>query len=359
MAARKSRKSVNLAVIGLGMGRGHLRGFRDDPRGNPVAICDLDEERLAAIGEEFDIAPDARYTDYRKLLSDVKKLKLDGVSVALPNALHAPVATEAFKAGVHVLCEKPLATTAAEGKAILQAARRAGRKLMVNFSFRFRPQSQALKRVMESGELGKVYFGRTVWHRRRGMPKFGGWFGQKELSGGGPIIDLGVHRLDLAMWLMGNPRPKTVSAGAYGVIGPRLAKVEKKTFDVEDLGCALIRFDNGATLILEASWAGFSEKKEDMSTQLYAEHGGILQRNLGQGYDFEAMVYVEKDGSLWEQKLQQPLDPCPDAYSEFVSCIAEDRQPSATGRHGLDVQLILDAIYKSARTGEEIKINAK
>jgi predicted dehydrogenase len=357
--AASKKKTLRVAVIGLGMGRGHVKGFSEYGKSTVAALCDLDESKLATVGEAFDVPEDARYTDYKALFRDADTLELDAVSIALPNALHAPVAKSAFKAGLHVLCEKPLATTATQGRAMLRAAEKAGRTLMVNLSYRFRPQSQALKRMMDAGEIGEIYFGRTVWHRRRGLPGFGGWFGQKELAGGGPIIDLGVHRLDLAMWLMGNPRPTTVSAGAYGVIGPRLAKQQNKTFDVEDLGAALIRFDNGATLILEASWAGFSEKKEDMVTQLLGTEGGIVQRNVGEGYDFEAKLFTEKNGSLWAAELQQELVPTPSSYREFVDAVLEGREPLATGQHGLDIQLILDGIYRSAQQGREIKLRTK
>jgi predicted dehydrogenase len=356
VAARK--KELRVAVIGLGMGRGHVKGFTEYDRSTVAAICDLDEQKLARVGEQFGVDEAGRYTDYRAMLKEADQLELDAVSIALPNALHAPVAKAAFKAGLHVLCEKPLAISATEGRAMLRAAEQAGRTLMVNLSYRFRPQSQALKRMVDAGEIGDIYYGRTVWHRRRGLPGFGGWFGQKKLAGGGPIIDLGVHRLDLAMWLMGNPRPTAVSAATYGVIGPRLAKEQKKTFDVEDLGAALIRFDNGATLILEASWAGFSEKKEDMVTQLLGTEGGLVQRNVGQNYDFEAKVFTEKGGSLWSADLQQTLVPEPSAYQDFADAVLEGREPLAPGRHGLDVQLILDGIYKSAQRGQEVKLAA-
>ena len=136
----------------------------------------------------------------------------------------------------------------------------------------------------------------------------------------------------------------------------RRSLAQKKRFDVEDLGCALIRFDNGATLMLEASWAGFSQKQEDMVTQLFGTKGGIVQRNVGEGYQFEASIYIERDGALWEQKLQETTVEAGSAYGDFVDAVLDDREPSATGRHGLDVQLILDAIYKSAELGREICI---
>jgi len=352
----KKRRTLNTAVIGLGMGRGHLSDYAANPRAHPVAVCDIDTSRLKAMAEQHSIPQERCYTDYRKLLAGAKGLDLHAVSVALPNTLHAPVTIAALKAGLHVLCEKPMAMNAAQARRMLAAARKARRTLMINFSFRFQPASMALKRFVDDGRIGQVYYGRTVWHRRRGLPGFGGWFGTKALSGGGPIIDLGVHRMDLAMWLMGSPRPVTVTASTYNVIGARLAKEQRKTFDVEDLGAALVRFDNGATLILEASWAGFSEKREDMVTQLWGTKGGVIQRNVGEGYEFEARAYTEEAGALWERKLQQPVGRTPSACGEFVDAVLTGRRPIAPGEHGLDVQLILDAIYKSAATGREVRI---
>jgi predicted dehydrogenase len=164
-----------------------------------------------------------------------------------------------------------------------------------------------------------------------------------------------VHRLDLALWLMGNSAPVAVSGSTYNPVGSRLAQEQRKAFDVEDLGCALARFDNGATLLLEASWAGFTEKREEMVTQLWGTQGGLIQRNVGQGYDFEARVFSEAAQALWERRLQQSVAPTPDAYADLVDAVLDDREPVATGRHGLDVQPILDAIYKSARTGREVR----
>ena len=352
----KEPERLNVAVIGLGMGRHHLAGYHKYARSRAAAICDSDPGRLAQFAAECKLPPERCFSDHRKMLAAARALDLHAASVALPNCLHAPITLDCLKAGLHVLCEKPMAMNARQARAMLDASKKARRKLMINFSYRFMPQTQALKRIVDSGALGDIYFGRTAWHRRRGMPGLGSWFGIKAQSGGGPIIDLGVHRMDMAMWLMGNPRPVTVSGSTYSVIGPRVAKEHGKTFDVEDLGCALIRFDNGATLILEASWAGYSEKREDMVTQLFGTAGGIIQRNTGEGYDFEARVYGERDGTLWDSKLQETTFPVKSAYEEFVDAVLDDREPLATGQHGLDVQLILDAVYKSGATGREVRI---
>ncbi len=350
------KEVLNVAVIGLGMGRAHARSYQGYPRAKLAALCDADADRLSAGGQEFGLPEGRLFTDYREMFARAGEVGLDAVSIALPNFLHAPVSIAAFEAGLHVMCEKPMAMNVVEAHQMLVAQRRSGCKFMINLSFRFTPPAQALRRVVQSGALGEIYFGRTAWHRRRGLPGFGGWFGTKKLSGGGPIIDLGVHRLDLAMWLMGNPAPRTVSASAYNVIGTRLAQEQQTTFDVEDLGCAMIRFDNGATLLLEASWAGYNEKREDMSTYLLGSKGGLLHRNVGEGYDFEACVFSEREGSLWSEHFQQPAVPMVSAYEDFIDAVLDDREPSAPGEHGLNVQLILDAIYDSAGRGEEVRI---
>ena len=355
----KAKEPLNVGVIGLGMGRHHLKGYHDYARSRAVAICDVDTGRLAQFAAECNIPRENCFTDHKALLARAKDLKLDAMSVALPNVLHAPVSIDCLKAGLHVMCEKPMAMNARQARAMLAAARKARKKLMINFSYRFMPQTQSLKSYVDTGAIGEIYYGRTAWYRRRGLPGFGGWFGQKKLSGGGPIIDLGVHRIDMAMWLMGNPRPVTVTASTYNVIGARIAKELGKTFDVEDIGGALIRFDNGATLIAEASWAGFTQKREEMITQLLGTKGGILHSNVNETYEFEARVFTEHDGALWETKLQQSTVPCPTAYQEFVDAILDGRDPIATGQHGLDVQLILDAIYMSAATGKEVRISKR
>ena len=342
--------TLKVGVIGLGMGKNHLRSFADHPEAVPAAICDVDESRLAQYAEEYGVKE--TYTDANEMFA---KAGLDAVSIAVPNAYHAPLTIQAFEHGLHVLCEKPMAMTVAEAESMNAAAQKAGKTMMINFSFRFSEMSYALKEQVEAGVVGDIYFGRTVWHRRRGMPKFGGWFGIKELSGGGPLIDLGVHRLDLALWLMGYPEPTVVSGSAYNVIAKRKALEENKEFDVEDLACGMIKFANGATLILEASWALNIQEKEHMVTTLYGDKGGLVQRNLEQGYTFEAEVYTEEGGALFTKRLDRTTRPVPSSYHEFINSILEGRPPVATGEEGIKVMKILEGIYTSAKTGQEVR----
>jgi predicted dehydrogenase len=203
--------------------------------------------------------------------------------------------------------------------------------------------------------VGEIYFGRTVWHRRRGLPGFGGWFGNRDLAGGGPLIDLGVHRLDLALWLMGYPAPVAVTGSTYDPIARRLAREQRKEFSVEDLGCGLIKFANGATLILEASWALNINENEQMVTALYGTKGGLVQRNVTGGYQFVAELYTEEEGNLFTKVLDRRMVQAPQSYHEFVNSILEKREPLATGEQGLKVMKILEGIYRSAATGREVR----
>lgn len=343
-------KKIRIGVIGLGMGQGHISGFKSHPDAEVVAIADLDQEKLKSVGDQHSVP--SRYTDYNEML---EQEKLDAVSIAVPNKFHKPITIAALSKGCHVLCEKPMAMNAKEAEEMLETAKKHNKKLMINFSFRFTPQSFAMKKQVESGILGDIYFGRTVWQRRRGMPKFGGWFGQKALSGGGPLIDLGVHRLDLALWLMDYPEPAWVMAGSYDHIASELATREGKSYDVEDFAVALIKFKNGATLELEASWAGNIKEREQMSTRLLGTKGGLLQKNLEEGYQFEAEFYFEKDGCQYDMKLHPPVPEAQSSYYSFVDCLVKNKPVPAPGEQGLTVMRLLDAIYESAKSGQPVK----
>ena len=343
-------KKLRIGVIGLGMGRWHIENYQKIPNLCDVAaIADTDAERLRSFGDKYGIKE--RFSDPLKMLAT---MDLDGVSVVVPNKFHCPLTLAAIKHGCHVLCEKPMAMTVAEAEAMNAAAKKAKRNLMINFSYRFSNASFALKQQVDAGVIGNIYFGRTVWHRRRGLPGLGGWFGIKDLSGGGPLIDLGVHRIDLALWLMGHPEPVSVSGSTYNVIAKRLAAEQKKTYTVEDLACGLVKFKNGATLIVEASWAANIGEREHMVTALYGDKGGLLQRNINGTYEFVAEMFTEEGGNLFTKKLDDACVVAPTAYVEFVNSIREKRAPLAPAADGIKVQKILEGLYASAAQGREI-----
>lgn len=342
---------LQVGVIGLGMGRHHIAGYQNHPSAQVVAISDTDPIRLQEIGDKYNIPK--RYATAEQMFSAEK---LDVVSIATPNKFHKPITLACFEAGCHVLCEKPMAMSAVEGREMLAAAKKAGKRLMINFSYRFTEQSMALKQQVDMGAIGEVYFARTIWHRRRGLPGFGGWFGQKSLSGGGPLIDLGVHRIDLALWLMGYPKPVWVLGSTYNPIGSALAAARKANFDVEDLAVGLVKFDNGATLEVEASWAANIKESELMETRLFGTLGGLVQRNLDETYKFEAELYLERGGAHFDMKLHPPVPPVPTPMYHFIDCIINDKPHIATGDEGLLVMEILDGLYQSAADGGPIRI---
>jgi len=350
-ATHPTRPVLRVGVIGLGIGRMHIEGWRQHPNAQVVAIADPDAERLVAVGAQFGIA--ARYTDPLAMLA---AQALDVVSVCTPNKFHKELSIAALQAGCHVLCEKPMALNAAEGRAMLAAADQAGKRLMINFSYRFSAQSQALKAQKDAGVFGDIYFGRSVWHRRHGMPGFGGWFGIKALSGGGPLIDLGVHRLDLALWLMGYPQPTWVMGSTYNPIAGPLAAASGKPFDVEDLAAGFIQFSNGATLALEASWAAHIQEADLMETRLLGTKAGLLQKNLNEGYTFSAEIFQELHGAQVNLQVNTPSIPARSAMQHFASAIVDNTPHDADGTQGLIVMEILDALYESARSGRPVQI---
>lgn len=347
-------RRLRVGVIGLGIGRMHIEGWRQHPGVELAAIADPDAQRLQQVGEQFGIA--RRYASAEAMLAEER---LDVVSVCTPNKFHRALTLAALAAGCHVLCEKPMAMNAAEAREMLVAAQAAGRRLMINFSYRFSAQSQALKQQVDAGVFGDFYFGRSVWHRRRGMPGFGGWFGQRELAGGGPLIDLGVHRLDLALWLMGYPEPEWVMGSRYDAIAAPLAAASGKRFDVEDLAAGFIRFRNGATLVLEASWAAHVREAELMETRLLGTRAGLLQKNLNEGYSFSAEIFTEQNGAAMDLQMHTPNKPAPSAMHHFAEAILSGRPHDAGAEQGLVVMEILDAIYASAASGAPVQLGPR
>lgn len=342
---------LRVGVIGLGMGKAHIEGFKEHPAAEVVAVADPDAKRMSVVADLYRIPN--RYSSGEEM---IRTEKLDVISVVTPNKFHKPLTVAALKAGAHVLCEKPMAMNAAEARAMIREAKRAKRRLMINFSYRFSEAAMALAREVRGGALGRIYFARTIWHRNRGIPGFGGWFGIKTLSGGGPLIDLGVHRLDLALWLMGYPKPVWVLAGAYSHIADRLAKAAKKKYDVEDLAVGLVRFASGATLEIEASWAANIAEKEMMETRLMGTEGGLVQRNLNEGYEFEAELFTEKDGKIVRSRPGSIQARPGGAMFHFVDSIVTNTPHTATGEEGLTVMKLLDAIYASARKGKPVSL---
>jgi predicted dehydrogenase len=354
-------EKLKAAVIGMGVGLAHAKGYLANPDAELIAVCDADPARLKDRADPLGIPPEMRFTDYKELL---KLPGLDVVSIGLPNFLHAPVAIAAFEAGKDVLCEKPLATTAAEAAAMVSAAEANGRTLMVCFNYRFRDDARWLLAMRDAGRMGDIYFARAGWLRNSGIPGFGGWFTTKDMSGGGPLIDLGVHILDLTLWLMGYPKPASVSGQTFAKFGPRGKKASGARrgageYSVEDLAAGFVRFETGAALQIETSWASHTKPgRDDYFITLYGTEGGA---------DLYVANYTDRDTlTFYEEDCGQPVMIKPAiinragghelAVAHFVDCIKNHKPVESTGGQGLALMQIIEGLYESSQTGKEVRL---
>lgn len=343
-------RTVNLGLIGVGMGQAHLaaisRGGKDI---KVIAASDINTERLNKACDSFNIK--SRFEDYHEML---KMDEIEAVLVVTPNYLHAPMAIDCMKAGKDVLVEKPPSIDVEGAVKMAETSKKTGRRLMYGLVNRFRADIQEARKMMEKGVLGDIYYARTSWLRRLGIPG-SDWFNTKKQSGGGPLIDLGVHVLDMTWWIMGSPKPVSVSASTYN---PFIKKYGKKSYDVEDFSTAFIRFDTGATIVLEASWAGFVER-EDIDLMILGTKGGVKVRlNPKQGEEYYNL-YTEIKGTWtnisspeleWKVK-EGGLVP---QINYFADCLRTGRKNIANAEEGIDLMKMLTGIYESAETGKEV-----
>lgn len=342
--------NVQIGVIGLGVGRWHIESYREVSDAKVVALCDVDEEKLTKVSEHYGIT--RTYTDYKALCEDET---IDAVSVCVPNALHAPIAVYALEHGRHVLCEKPLADTVAHGQEILQAARQAAKratvKAMVAMKLRYSKEAQYIRGQVEAGKLGHVYYGFSTYLRDiAGIPGMGGWFTRKSMSGGGALIDNGVHLLDLTWYLMGCPNPVM----AFGMTSTRFAPVGSSnrrrvkalgegSFDVDDFGTGLIKCMDGSCVFLENGWSTFV-KDGTCSVRVLGTQGGATL--------WPFAVIGEEDGKCVSGTPDVETLPEENQFAHFIRCIVEDREPGSNIQQGLTVLRMLDGLYRSDTRGD-------
>ncbi|MBW3636825.1 MAG: Gfo/Idh/MocA family oxidoreductase [Armatimonadetes bacterium] len=348
-----SKTSYNVAVIGAGaIGFSHIDSFQKHPDARVVALAEVSPERGREAADKFGV-PDL-VSDYKTLLS---RDDIDVVSIALPNYLHAPVALEALQAGKNVMLDKPMATNAADAAKLVEEAKKQGTLLMVGQNARMTPQVQTAKRLITRGDLGEVYHCKTAILRRSGIPRIGSWFTQTQFAGGGSTYDIGVHALDRALYLMGEFDAVSVSGQTFAKFGPRglgdgnWGKGEidpNKPFNVDDLAIALIKLKSGRTVLLEASWAGFLDNFD--GTQLLGTEAGLkiptmeMQRNSADGYVTET---VELLPTLVDSNRMV----------HFINVLQGKEEAFVKPEESLALQKILDAIYESSRSGQEVRIN--
>lgn len=355
-----SDKKLRVGVIGAGVGRAHAEGYAAIPRVELAAIAGLDDERVKALAARFNVPQTFR--EYEDMLAVPE---IDAVSVAVPNALHAPVTIAALKAGKHVLVEKPLARNATEGRTMIEAAQAAQKILMISFNHRQRNDVQWLKEYIDTGALGNIYYAKAYWMRRKGIPGIGSWFVNKEQAGGGPLIDLGVHILDIAMFLLSEPKPLSVSANTYAEFGPRGLKGwewKKSTgtsvkYEVEDLATAFVRLEGGATLLLEASWATHGSAGDDYGVVLYGTKGGAELTIKNYGHENTVRLFTDVDGLPFDS---MPFIPRGGGHVQvverFVAAILDGAPAIPGAAEGLRRAEVIDAIYRSAEEKREVTV---
>jgi predicted dehydrogenase len=361
----KKVKSTNQPIRIAGIGTGnifksvHIKPLVENADVQVVALCDVVETKAKALAKEYSVAKTCK--NYK----DILKLKeVEAVDICTPNKFHSEIAVAALEAGKHVMCEKPDAVSPAEAKRMADAAKASGKTLMVMRNNRMRPDSQFLKSYIAAGHMGDIYAGRVGWIRRRGIPGKGGWFTTKELSGGGPLIDLGVHMIDLAIWLMGNPRPVAVSGTTYCKFANAKAKGDSVnstfgeakadgTFDVEDLAMGFVRFDNGAALQIEFSWASNIEQEVNFVELRGEKSGACLDSSK------PLKLFTEIEGTLCDILPRVPTNVWATHglyLNHFVDVLKGRAQPMFVPQDGVHMIQILGAIYESAKTGKEVQL---
>ncbi|TXK85208.1 Gfo/Idh/MocA family protein [Paenibacillus sp. N3.4] len=349
-------KKIQIAVIGAGsISELHLKSYQNNPDVELYAICDLNEERAKAKADKYGITH--VYTDYKELLADPG---VDAVSICTWNNSHAPISIAALEAGKNVLTEKPLCKTVEEALAVEKAVLRSGKTLQVGFVRRYASNTSIVKSFLDNDELGEIYYAKASCIRRLGNP--GGWFSDVERSGGGPLIDVGVHVIDLCWYLMGRPKVKSISGNIYKRLGNRanvknLAFYKAADYDashntVEDMANAMIRFENGASLLVDVSFT-LHAKEDELTVKLYGDKGGAeLEPQLSivtEKYDTILNLTPQINNLSFDfvAGFQQEIN-------YFIEVCQGKKETLSPVQDGVEMMKILCGIYESSEKGEEI-----
>ena len=356
-------RTVKIGIIGCGgIANGkHMPSLKKIKNAQMVAFCDIIEERAVKAAEEYGVEGAKVYTDYKELLKDKD---IEVVHVCTPNRSHAFISIDAMEAGKHVMCEKPMAKTYKEAKEMLDTSERTGMKLTIGYQSRWRADSLYLKKMCEDGELGEIYYGKAIALRRRAVPTWGVFLNEYE-QGGGPLIDIGTHALDLTLWMMDNYKPKMVVGTTFEKLknqkdsGNAWGDWDPEKFTVEDAAFGFIVMENGATIMLESSWALNIRNPKEAITMICGTEGGadmfdglninfikngrqcILKPDLTAG----GVAFYDGDGDE---------DPSVLEARAWLDAVVNDHEPRTKASQALVVTQILEAIYESAKTGKPI-----
>lgn len=346
-------KTIRIGFIGAGgIAHSHAKNLKRIEGVELVCAADLNEKGL----EKFvaDQGALRTYTDYKEMLKKEKN-NIDAICVCTPNSLHAENSIAALKAGMHVIVEKPMAMNNRECSQMIAAAKKAKKQLVVGFQWRFHPKAVLLKKQADEGVFGKILFVRVQALRRRGIPNWG-VFGRKDLQGGGPMIDIGVHACEMAHYVMGCPKPVTASGNTWTYLGDKPMKAvtswqnwDHKSYTVEDLAVGMVRFDNGAMMSIEASFAAHIEK-DVFTFQIMGEKGGATFDPL--------MIYKDENGYMWNNApgFIPENENFFHKMRHFIEVCRSERENVSNGEQGRMIQQILDGVYTSAEKGREITI---
>jgi predicted dehydrogenase len=355
-------KTLKVGIVGCGgIANGkHLPSLSKLDTVDIVAFCDIIEERAQKAAKEYGDKKSLVSADYRDLLKDKS---IDVIHVCTPNDMHAEIAIASLEAGKHTLSEKPMAKTAEGARKMVAAAKRSGKKLTVGYNNRYRPDSLYLNQVCRRGDLGEIYFAKAHAIRRRAVPTWG-VFLDEEKQGGGPLIDIGTHALDLTLWMMNNYEPHMVVGKAYHKLSQRENAAnawgpwDPKKFTVEDSAFGFVTFKNGASLVLESSWALNTLQVDEAKCTLCGTEGGADMmgglRINGENFSrlYATNIDLKAGGvAFYEGKTESDSDT---EARLWIEAILNDTEPVVTPQQACVVSEILEAIYKSSDTGKAV-----
>ena len=348
---------LRIGIIGAGqISQGACNDIKADPRAEVVALADPSEQRCTALADKHGI--DQRFASGEELIAADT---IDAIYVATPNAFHAPLAQAALEAGRHVILDKPFALNLAEAQACAAAAKAHDRILMLGMNQRFKHSSQVMRARIKAGQFGEVYHAKACWRRRAGIPRIGSWFTRKAISGGGGLLDIGVHMLDLALYILDNFRPLSVSGATYTKLGNQglgsggwgMSEIDPNAvFDVDDFATALIKLEGGVSLCLDASWALHQPAANYDDLHLFGTTAGG-SANSGEMYRFGAEGGYEVVQGLPAGDLPTVSG---SRFTNFIGACLGEHEPEVTVPQALAVQAIIDAIYESSRSGRDVAI---
>lgn len=357
-----TEKKLKIGIIGCGgIANGkHMPSLAKLKNVEMAAFCDITLEKAQKAAKEYGVENSKVYIDYKELLKDKT---IDIVHVCTPNKSHADVTVSALEAGKHVMCEKPMAKTVDGAKRMVEAAKFSGKKLTIGYQNRFRPDSQYLKNACERGDLGEIYFAKAHALRRRAVPTWGVFLNEEE-QGGGPLIDIGTHALDLTLWMMKNYKPKSVMGNTYHKLSQRKDAAnawgpwDPLKFTVEDSAFGFITMENGATIILESSWALNTLETGEAHTTLCGTEGGAdMREGLRINGESFGKLYITTPSlgasgvDFYEGESMSPADL---EAKMWIDCILNDTEPLVKPEEAFTVTEILAAIYESASTGKTV-----